>query len=57
MEWISGPGTNEVDIGFMPKMKLVGSPTVPFEEDTTIPDAVLNDNMNPQWSTYIGIQK
>ncbi len=62
MEWISGPGSNEVDIGFMSKMKLVGSPTVPFEEESNIPDILLQDNYEPTmidlaWDSEISEQE
>jgi len=44
MEWISGPDDNEVDIGFMPKMRLLGSASLPFEEELEVPQNFLKEN-------------
>ena len=47
MEWISGPDDNEVDIGFMPKMRLLASASLPFEEETEVPPEFLEDTYQP----------
>ena len=47
MEWISGPGANEVDIGYMPKMRLVGSATLPWMMETDISEDMLENNYQP----------
>ena len=33
MEWITGQGSNEVDIGYVPLMELFSSESVPWEPD------------------------
>ena len=59
MEWTTGPNSNEVDIGFMPLLRVVSTqPSVPWEPDTERPviDIPFNESAIT-WDQQISLQE
>ena len=59
MEWTTGPDSNEVDIGFMPLMRVVSTePSFPWDPDTERPvvDVPFNES-SITWDEEIPLQK
>ena len=59
MEWTTGPDSNEVDIGFMPLMRVVSTePSFPWDPDTERPvvDVPFNES-SITWDQAIPLQE
>ena len=59
MEWTTGPDSNEVDIGFMPLMRVVSTePSFPWDPDTERPvvDVTFNES-SITWDEQIPLQE
>ena len=55
MEWIIGQGSNEVDIGYVPLMKLFSSSSVLWEPTLDLPSEDVFDYSNMTWDEEIAL--
>ena len=53
MEWIIGKGSNEVDIGYVPLMKLYSPSSVLWEENMRTPPNNDSDYLDINWDEEI----
>lgn len=59
MEWIVGPGSNEVDIGYMPLLRVVSSSSIAWKSELELPSSLIDDhyqhhtNVDISWNEEI----
>ena len=61
MEWIVGPGSNEVDIGYVPLMRIFSFPSFPWKSDIQSSSFDINkDTFDPStivWNQELSIRE